>query len=193
MTFALKKTQYVEPSNWSNINKEDLWWSREEIKRTRARAKEVVAGSDVTVLDYLAAYNNAYCMVNKDRKITSDCLRALVEGLRQGHRGLEDYVKRPSFARNGASINSHVTAVVKHYHDCCRKEGFGCHRQASSRRLATLLRVDSVRSICSGDSSQSSQTNIDRSVRSISTKLSAGNRHFAQSMGRAECLAVSSR
>lgn len=193
VTFDLDNNEYYEPVSGSQLDKGNLWWTREELQATRAHNK-LLASSDDDAAAYIRAYERAYRMVNSDRKITSESLKDLVDGLRSGFRGLEDLVSVPDFPRSNANMKKYVAAVVKHYRDCTKKEcrsNGSFRKQDSVRSVGSLLRGDSVRSFDTEGSSVSGH--VERSVRNFSRKLTAGSRHFAQSMGRAEKLAIACR
>lgn len=197
--FALSKNELIVVEILPG-NKSELWWSSDELSASRSQGK-LDASTDPEISEYLMSYDRAYKKVLTDKRITSDCLRDLVVGLNKGFRGLEDHAPGGNMTRKCSSIRSYVTLVVKHYHDCCRKE-LGDSKPC-------LARYDSARSICSlsrqasslslmsqgsssgsGASPTSTHSAIDQSVRNYSKKLSAGSRNFAQAMGRAEHLAV---
>lgn len=196
--FALSNNERIMIPNLAGM-KQELWWTPAEIAASRAAGK-LEASTDPEVHEYLEAFNRAYTKVLVDKRITSDCLRDLVVGLKQGHRGLEDNVPGGKMARKSTSIRSYVTSVVKHYHDCLRKE-----LANGGDGKVSLTRYDSSRSVLSRQSSALSLlsqgsfgsastppgvTAVEKSVRNYSKKLSAGSRNFAQAMGRAEHLAA---
>lgn len=196
--FALSKNETTTITNLTGI-KQELWWSQAELAASRSDGK-LHASTDPDVQEYLESYNRAYKKVLTDKRITSDCLRDLVVGLKKGYRGLEDHAAGGKMTRNSTSIRSYVRSVVKQYHDCCRKDLASC-----GDRRVSLTRYDSSRSVLSrqssamslvsqgsynSGSSPSSVSSVDKSVRNYSKKLTTGSRNFAQAMGRAEHLAA---
>jgi hypothetical protein len=200
--FALAKNERIMVTNFSKLvaNKSELWWTAEELNASRADGR-LNASTDPEVREYILSFDRAYKKVLTDKRITSDCLRDLVVGLSKGYRGLEDHALTGSkMTRQFSNFSSYASSVVKHYRDCCKKELGGdssktnlIQRYDRSRSICSLTRQSSVSSLMSQHSFSPSghkASAIDQSVRNYSKKLSAGSRNFAQTMGRAEHLAV---
>jgi hypothetical protein len=212
--FALKKNERITVTNFTTLitHRSELWWTADELAASRADGR-LLASTDVDVRGYILSFDRAYKKVLTDKRITSDCLRDLVVGLKKGYRGLEDHALTGSkMTRKSSNIRSYVTAVVKHYRDCIRKQqqqeqmgdsiGSLLHLQLlqrydSTRSIGSISRQASVVSLMSqgsagdgGSQRGCGASSIDQSVRNYSKKLSTGSRNFAQAMARAEHLAV---
>jgi hypothetical protein len=178
----------------TTITAMELWWSSEELNSSRCDGK-LAAAVESSAQDYCRAFERAHRQVHTDRKLTAAYLTELVTGLSCGHRGLEQYGAAP--AKRKHAIREHVMSVVK------------CHRDkklnaSSSNSLDDNSSHHSIHSLGSQRSSRSNATaataatshtnqnnhSLERTVRNHSAKLSAGNRHFAAALGKAEHLAA---
>jgi hypothetical protein len=160
----------------------DLWWSPEEMHASR-RDDKLDAVVKESAHEYCRVYERARRQVHMARKLDAANLEHLVTGLAFGYRGLEQYSAVTATQRKLA-VHDHVMSVVQ------------CHRDSKSGALSNSLDDSSKHSSCSSGSStvrtpdSTRRVNLERTVRNQSTKLSAGNRHFATALGRAEHLAA---
>jgi hypothetical protein len=174
-------TSLVDPTN-GTISAIDLWWSSEEMHASRCDGK-LDAVTQESAHDYCRAYERAHRQVHTARKLSSANLAELVTGLALGHRGLEQNCS----TKRKCAIYSHVASVIQCHRDNMvasfdSLEGSSKHSHGSTLSGSTL----------SGSTTHSPTRNIslDRMVRNHSAKLSAGNRHFAVALGRAQHLAA---
>lgn len=151
----------------------ELWWTSEDINLTRSEGK-LCAATDAAAQEYFRAFAQACNQVHKDRKLKAEYMQELVQGLAQDYRGLEHYA---ASSRRGVSIREHVLSVVNCYHD--RSSIYSSSFSDSS------LSLNSASSHSAGNAT----CYQDRAVRNQSAKLSAGDRHFAAAMGKADRLA----
>lgn len=160
--------------NLPDVPQLELWWNSEELNTSRCDGK-LSAAVDPFAQEYCRAYDRAYRQVHADRKLTAAYLTELVKGLDIGCRGLEQYC---ASNKRKTMIRDHVVSVVKFY------------RERSYASFSSL--TDSCHSFDSSShaSGASNSCSVERAVRNHSSKLSAGNRHFAVAMGKAERLAA---
>jgi hypothetical protein len=168
--FALECNQVRKIEAWSAPHCE-LWWTAEELALSRCEGK-FAAATDADVQAYIQAFDRAYNQVRGDRKLKAGNLKELVQGLSQGHRGLEQH---SSSYRRKTIIREHVLSVL----NCCHDRN----------NIYNNSFNDSKRSLCSIGSTDAPCCD-DRAIRNHSAKLSAGNRHFAAAMGKAERMAI---
>jgi hypothetical protein len=197
-----------------NVNRQFLWWTSDELAASRTEAKLFVA-TDEGVQLYLEAMERSYAQVVDDRKLTSETLKQLVHGLAQGHRGYENHTSN-LFARRKVHVRRHVRSVVSFYHQERTRQGpigfapndnsrSNCRLNDSINLGSSLLseslsRINECRtdegawfdgSVHAGHGKSTSTAaaashRLDRNVQKRSSKSSAGSRHFAAAIGKAE-------
>jgi hypothetical protein len=180
----------------TTISAMELWWSSEELNSSRCDGK-LAAAVEASAQDYCRAFERAHRQVHTDRKLTAAYLTDLVTGLSHGHRGLEQYGAAPAKRKN--AIREHVMSVVKIHRDKQHalssnslddnssnhsSHSLGSNRSSRSQRSHTTAATTAT------VSSSNHHNSLERMVRNHSAKLSAGNRHFAAAMGKAEHLAA---
>jgi hypothetical protein len=156
----------------------------------------LAAAVESSVQDYCRAFERAHRQVHTDRKLTAAYLTELVAGLALGHRGLEQYGAAP--AKRKHAIREHVMSVVKCHRDKLNgasssslddnssnhsRHSAGSHRSHRSHR-------SNATAATANTSFSNTNNSLERTVRNHSAKLSAGSRHFAAAMGKAEHLAA---
>lgn len=159
-----------------NVPQAELWWSNEEIQASRNMGK-ICATVEPAALEYCKSFDRAFRQVHTERKLSAAYLSDLVKGLSLGYRGLEQHCA--SNERKNM-IREHASSVIK----CYEKRGLNNNSNDS---------VYSGNSRSTGSSSSSSSFSSSsqaRNVRNLSTNLSAGNRHFAVALAKAERMAL---
>jgi hypothetical protein len=162
----------------------DLWWSSEEMNSSHRDGK-LDALVKESAHEYCQAFERARRQVHTVHKLTTANLADLVRGLALGYRGLE-HCSAAAATQRKLAVRDHVLSVVQ------------CYRDSKSGALSKCL-DDSSKHSCSSSRSGSTvdtanstrHVHLKCTVRNQSTKLSAGNRHFAAALGRAEHLAAS--
>jgi hypothetical protein len=162
----------------------DLWWSSEEMNSSHRDGK-LDALVKESAHEYCRAFERARRQVHTVHKLTTANLADLVRGLALGYRGLE-HCSAVAATQRKLAVRDHVLSLVQ------------CHRDSKSGALSKCL-DDSSKHSCSSSRSGSTvdtanstrHVHLECTVRNQSTKLSAGNRHFAVALGWAEHLAAS--
>lgn len=189
VTFNLEQNQVfrVKPLCRSEEDKQKFFWVREVLKESKREGKQLTT-SDDKAKAYIRAFDSAFRQVHTDRKLGSDTLKEIVVGISNGFRGLEQHTC-PSSMRRKKMMKEHVLSVVSCYQD----EIFGSSTFsiASMGSAHTALSGSSSGTTRTTSSASASGRSPSKTLRTHASKLSAGNRHFAAAIGKADHMAVS--
>ena len=185
VTFNLERNvvHKIKPLCRTEEDKQRFFWVRDELGESRTESKRLTTSDDY-VKDYIRAFDSAYRQVHTERKLGSETLRDMVQGMSQGFRGLEQHTCH-SAARRKKMMKEHTLSVVNFYHE----QTFG----SSTFSMGSVGSANTSFSLRSAAASTSSSSNTHRVVRNHASKLSAGNRHFAAAIGKADRLAVNNQ
>jgi len=189
VTFNLEQNQVfrIKPLCRSEEDKEKFFWVREVLKESKREGKQLTT-SDDKAKAYIRAFDSAFRQVHTERKLGSDTLKEIVVGISNGFRGLEQHTC-PSSMRRKKMMKEHVLSVVSCYQDeIFGSSTFSIGSMGSSH---TALSVSSAGTTRTHSSASASGKSPCKTLRAHASKLSAGNRHFAAAIGKADHMAVS--
>jgi len=168
----------IEPLCQTPEDKQLYFFAPDELNESKTLGRQL-ATSDADAKLYLRAYESANRQVRIDRKLGSETMQELVQGISLGFRGLEQQSSH-SNARRKEMIQEYVLNVVSKH----MEESFGASNTSFSSFQSSSLSTNNK----SGSSSSSSSA--AKALRIYSSKLSAGSRHFAGVMAKADRMAL---
>jgi len=169
----------IEPLCQTPEDKQLHFFAPDELNESKTLGRQL-ATSDADAKLYLRAYESANRQVRIDRKLGSETMQELVQGISLGFRGLEQQSSH-SNARRKEMIQEYVLNVVSKH----MEESFGASNTSFSSLQSSSLSLTTTTNNKSGSSSRAA-----KALRIYSSKLSAGSRHFAGVMAKADRMAL---